>query len=190
MCKYILYIYNIYIYAYIHVRIPVNPQLERHTVNWTAIRQDRIGMYSPLSTAIGTKKMRFQSGKQQRWYIYIYIVGFYYILLFYLLGTICSIYLLLPTKLQFLNQTSGPIPARSQGVRSPWFRDELQHTVQTTTAMATESMVMPMSCGAGRAADNFQASLSSGNFGMVAMGKRKRNKLSRQETPNSAQLGF
>lgn len=71
MCKYILYIYNIYIYAYIHVRIPVNPQLERHTVNWTAIRQDRIGMYSPLSTAIGIKKMRFLSGKQQRWYIYI-----------------------------------------------------------------------------------------------------------------------
>ena len=64
-------------------------------------------MYSPLSTAIGIKKMRFLSGKQQRWYIYI--VGFYYILLFYLLGTICSIYLLLPTKLQFQpNQWSYP----------------------------------------------------------------------------------
>ena len=179
MCKYILYIYNIYICIHTCANPCQSTTWETHRkLDSHKIGQNR-DVFTTKYSNWHKKNAVFVGETAKMVHIYIYIVGFYYILLFYLLGTICSIYLLLPTKLQFLNQTSGPIPARSQGVRSPWFRDELQHTVQTTTAMATESMVMPMSCGAGRAADNFQASLSSGNFGMVAMGKRKRNKLSR-----------
>ena len=83
VCANISYTYITYIYAYIHVRIPVNPQLERHTVNWTAIRQDRIGMYSPLSTAIGIKKCGFCRGNSKDGtYIYSRVLLYFTVLSF------------------------------------------------------------------------------------------------------------